>query len=150
MAWTKEEKREYDKKYRELNKIKISEKKKKYRELNNEIAREKDRKYWKQNKDKINLKRRQIYPQIDKSKLKEYQKKWTSSNKDYCNLKSAEWRLQNPERSKEISSRCDKKSSNELRDSYVRERLVQNGFPKESITPELIEVKRIILKTKRL
>jgi hypothetical protein len=150
MAMTKEEKKEYDKKYRELNKIKISKKKKIYRDLNNEIIREKDRKYWQQNKDEINLKRRQRYLKNDNSKLKEYQKKWRSDNKYYCNLKSIEWRLKNPERLKVISSRHDKKMSSELRDSYVRERLVANGFPKESITPELIEVKRIILKTKRL
>lgn len=37
-----------------------------------------------------------------------------------------------------------------LPDSNIRNRLREQGFPKEAITPELIELKRNIIKTTRL
>ena len=68
---------------------------------------------------------------MDKRNRKEYDKKYREANAD------------------KIKNNA-KKSILTIDDRYAKSLLKLNGFPKESITPELIEVKRIILKTKRL
>ena len=100
MAQTKEEKKEYAKKWRKEN----SDKTKEYR-----------RKYYKENL----------------SKFKEYQK---NNPKEYIG-KILEYQ---------------KKNRVILSDVYIKKRLISQGFVKNQITPELIELKRITLKTKRL
>ena len=61
MPWTKEERREYNKKYREANKEKI---------------KEYDKKYKQENKDKINK-----YKQENKEKTKIYKQEWYKKNR---------------------------------------------------------------------
>ena len=62
-------------------------------------------------------------------------KKYRENNKEKLNIKS-----------KKYSTIV----RNELADSYVKLQLTAQGFLKDQITPELIELKRIMLKTKRL
>ena len=100
MAWIKEEKREYDRKYRAENAEKIKAEKAKYRAENAEKIKASQAKYCAENAEKIKARRA--------------------------------------------------KSIAELKDVYVEEMLRRQGFKNEQITPELIELKRITLKTTRL
>jgi hypothetical protein len=56
------------------------------------------------------------------------------------------WRLNNPEKRNDY----EKRRRIKIVDNYVKTNLIAKGFPKETITPELIEVQRLIIKTKRL
>ena len=134
MAWTKEQAALYAKQYREKNKEILDENKKQYRE---------------KNKENILIRRREIYLK-DKEKIKQQQKVYREKNKESIYKKIREWQLNNPEKVRASSNLKSKKRIKELKNDYVVKTLVSQGFPKESITPELIEVKRIILKTKRL
>ena len=93
-------------------------------------------------------------------KHKEYKKKFKDENLDwqkkynnkyYQNHKKkykelgALWIKKNPEKLKEISLN---RASN-CTDCYVKGLLKLNGFKKDQITSELIELKRMIIKTKR-
>jgi len=62
------------------------------------------------------------------------------------NKNKIKYDLLNPEKAKERSIKAIKVLGN----SYLNKCLTQKGFTKEQITPELIEVQRIIIKTKRL
>ena len=82
-------------------------------------------------------------------------------------LYSIEYRKNNPEKSKLSDKKYRQKEEvkvkrktqsnmyqenlrNELGDLYVKQQLKSIGFKNEQITPQLIELKRITLKTKRL
>ena len=134
MAMSKEEKAEYMRKYREANKEKINNQKL----ISNKKFREKNPEYFKESSKKF----REKNPEYSKNKNKINYKK----NKEYYTKKSFLYNKENKEKiNKNANNRTEK-----LTDGYVKNKLKQSGFPKESITPELIEVKRIILKTKRL
>ena len=115
MVRTKDERRDYMRKYRAENPEKIKSKKAKYRAENAE-------------------------------KIKSYRAKWGAENPEKIKASKAEWFAKNAE--KEKARRA--KSIAELKDGYVEERLRSQGFKSEQITPELIELKRITLKTTRL
>ena len=93
---------------------------------------------------------------MTKEENREYHRKYRAENPEKIKAiraKSAKYRAENAEWSaffaeKERARRA--KNIAELKDVYVEEKLRQQGFPKESITPELIELKRITLKTTRL
>lgn len=75
---------------------------------------------------------------------------------DKCKqVDTAEWKKGRDERErkeKEYRKGYNKRKSNELLDGYIKTLLASEGFPRESIkqNPELIETKRLIIKTKRL
>ena len=91
-----------------------------------------------------------------KEEKAEYMRKYRAENPEKVKatrVKRAKYRAENAEWSaffaeKERARRA--KNITELKDVYVEETLRRQGFPKESITPELIELKRITLKTTRL
>ena len=79
---TKEEKREYDKKYQQSNKEKIKKQK---------------HEYYLANKEEI-LKRTHEYQQTNKEKKKEYDKKYQQVNKEKCAEATKRWQHKNPEK----------------------------------------------------
>lgn len=79
-------------------------------------------------------------------KIKANQAKYCAENPEKIKASRAKWFAKNAE--KEKARRA--KSIAELKDVYVEETLRIQGFKKEQITPELIELKRITLKTSRL
>ena len=130
MAWTKEERAEYNRKWRAENAEKIKEQKAKYNKENSE-------------KRKASLK---AWQKSNPEKLKEIQARCYSKNKESIREVQKIWQKANPDKLKARESRRRENLSN----SYVKKVLRFAGFPKESITLELIELKRITLKTSRL
>lgn len=82
----------------------------------------------------------------NREKIKKWYKLWANNNAEKLREKKKQWADNNTEKLRELS----KKKREILLDTYVKSRLRRNGFPKEAITPELIEVQRLIIKTKRL
>jgi len=72
MPYTTEQRREYNKKYREENKEKIKEQRKKFREKNKEKLKKQKNKYYKENKEKLKKKHKK-YREENREKIKEYQ-----------------------------------------------------------------------------
>ena len=130
MAWSKEERREYGIKYRAENAEKIKEARAKYNKENSE-------------KRKASLK---AWQKSNPEKLKEIQASHYSKNKESIREVQKIWRKANPDKLRDKESRSRENLSNR----YVKQVLRYAGFPNESITPELIELKRITLKTSRL
>ena len=81
MPYSKEKKREYDKKYRELNKEKKRECNRKYNEKNKEKRAECDRRYRELNKEKKRECNRK-YRELNKEKIADYRRKHREENKE--------------------------------------------------------------------
>ena len=76
---------------------------------------------------------------------------WKEKNKELSIRLCKEWREKNKEKVKINHLNNERNLREKLSYSYVRRQLIQhNGFPKEYITDELIEFKRIQIKLKRL
>lgn len=82
----------------------------------------------------------------NKEKVKQYQKEWYENNKEKAKQNNNEWR----ENNKEKSNQYYKKARNDFKPYYIIDKLKQQGFNKEQITPELIEEKTNIIKVKRI
>ena len=130
MAWTKEEIKAYKAKYRKENAEKIKAGKDKYYVDNAEKVKTRVAKYRAENAEKV----------------KAGKAKWRTENAEKEKVRKAKWYSENSEKVRGFR----KKNSDELKDVYIKERLRRQGFPNESISPELIELKRITLKTTRL
>jgi hypothetical protein len=87
-----------------------------------------------------------LYREKTKSKAKEYADKYYKTNTLKAIERVNNFLIKNPNYAKESS----KKTVNTATDCYIKVKLKSKGFSKEQITPELIEVQRIIIKTKRL
>lgn len=95
---------------------------------------------------------------MTKEERKAYNKSYREKNIDKIKQQSKEYsilniekiRLKEKNRNKDTVREREKRYVNEANDLYIKKRLKSQGFPKESITPELIELKRITLKTTRL
>jgi len=124
---------------------KISEKK--YRETGK--ARENWKKWAKQNKDKLKEKNK-IYREKNKEKIKAKRnlKIWESQTKIYYK----KYREKNKINILKSSRKYTKKLVDNLDEKYCKYLLKEQGFTTEQIeqNQELIEVKRLIIKTKRL
>jgi len=114
-----------------------------------EKIKENKRNWYHRNKEKVNAKK------------KDYAKKWYIKSKERLKVKNginkdriSEWHKQNYSLNKEsliLNSKLKQKQYIEnLNDVYVKNLLKNLGFKSEQITPELIELKRITLKTERL
>ena len=79
-----------------------------------------------------------------REQVKENKKNWYKANLEKEKEKSRIWDINNPEKVKEKARRW--KEENPL---YFKLALKKQGFPEERITPELMELKRMIIKTKR-
>mgnify|MGYP006898375904 CR=1 FL=1 len=84
--------------------------------------------------------------ETEEEKKRKYSIKWYKKNKKKAKRKLKNWRKKNPQKRKELESKPIKN----LADSYVKKLLADRGFPKESITSELIETQRLIIQIKRL
>jgi hypothetical protein len=101
----------------------------KWQEANREIVKESNRKWRRTNHEKV----------------KESNRKWRRANPEKVKEHISKWRRANPEKAKEYIRRRVVNCYN----NYVRTNLIQAGIPSEQITPELIEIKRTIIKIKR-
>ena len=101
------------------------------------------------------------YRENNTEKLKEYLREYRKNNPEKEKERKRKWRENNPEKIKEYkkdyyknNTEKEKERSREycenLHPSYVKHNLKQLGYTEEEITPELIEVKKETLKTKRL
>ena len=107
MSYSKEKKKEYDKKYREQNKERIIERSKKYYEENNEKKKEYNRKHYEQNKEK-RKEQHQKYREENKQKIKEQSKKYYEKNKEKIKEQSKEYYEKNKEKVIKRTSQRDK------------------------------------------
>jgi hypothetical protein len=121
-------------------------------------------KWRKENIEKVKAKNKR-YVEKNKDKIKIYSAEWRKNNPESQRRTSSNWRKNNPEKAKEKDKRYRlnnrekvkkrKKNErdlqiNELKDSYIKTQLYNKGFKLNEVTTELIEVQRLIIKTKRL
>ena len=83
---------------------------------------------------------------MTKEEKREYMRKWRAENAEKIKTHNTKYRAKNAENIKTSNA----KATSSLASHYVKRILVSQGFKNEQITPELIELKRITLKTTRL
>jgi len=105
---TKEEKKEYMKKWRENNKEEISIKAKKQYQNNKEEINEKHKEYRKNNKDKLSEYAKE-YRENHKEEASEYQKEYRENNKEELDKYNKEWRENNKDKLSEYTKEYNKK-----------------------------------------
>tara|TARA_R110001599_G_scaffold81062_1_gene218876 strand:- start:191 stop:649 length:459 start_codon:yes stop_codon:yes gene_type:complete len=88
---TPEERKEYNKEWRENNKEKIEEYKKKWSENNKEEIKENKKKYYENNKEKI-IEQQKEYQKINKEKIQEYKKKYKQTPLAIKNNRITNWK----------------------------------------------------------
>tara|TARA_R110002126_G_scaffold40007_1_gene117958 strand:+ start:319 stop:891 length:573 start_codon:yes stop_codon:yes gene_type:complete len=88
MPQTKEEKKQYQKEYREKNKEILSQKQKEHRKNNIELYRQKDKEDYQKRKNTLNHKE---YQENNKDKKRERDKLYYQKNKDKKNQQRKEW-----------------------------------------------------------
>jgi uncharacterized Zn finger protein (UPF0148 family) len=86
------------------------------------------------------------YSEINRERLRENHKKFISKNPEANKIYKKKYRVIQSDAERDYL----KKSIETLKDFYIKRALKAKGFEKEQITTELIEVQRIIIKTKRL
>lgn len=114
------------------------------------------------NRDKIKKYSRSQYVK-NPEKLKERAKEWQLNNPEKYKERKKEWLLNNPGKDKESRNKWKCKNPEKVKENsknqrkslntcYIKKTLKLSGFTTEQINenPELIEVKRLIIKTKRL
>ena len=89
---------------------------------------------------------------LDKNKTREYNRKWRDSNKDRCIEYGKINRQKHSDKIKQTRLAKLAIDIADLSDRYVKARLYGAGYPTCVINnnPELIELKRLTLKFKRL
>lgn len=117
-----------------------------------------------QTKEEKKAYRREYYL-LNKEKENAYAKKWNLENDVYKKQKEKElraackeenylrvtfWQKENREKYNTVHKKNAALYRNEIAPSYAKDLLKKQGFKAEQITPELIELKRITLKTTRL
>ena len=92
------------------------------------------------------------FRQNNPEKCAELQKTWRQNNPEKYKEHKKKYRKKNPEWNKVQKRKNYMKSIENLSDRYLKARLKANGFENEIINtrPELIELEKIIIKTKRL
>lgn len=65
------------------------------------------------------------------------------------NNKKYELKLENKVKRLEGKKRYNDRWCKELTEGYIKHQLIQRGFPKQSIKPELIEEKKLLIQLKR-
>lgn len=139
MGWTPEKSREYYLK----NKESIKSKSKLWKQRNKEKAKNNQRKWAKENKDKIAVYAKK-YGVKAKDKIKKYLKEYAQKNKNKMNIKSKKWRSENKPYFKKYSQAAIKNISN----NYIRQLYFRSGI--KINTPDIFEIKRNIIKLKRI
>jgi len=116
----------------------------KYAKENREKKRAADKKYRLNNKEKISKKAHE-YHKKNKEKRNTYALDRYYADHDKNKQRSLIWQRENREHYNERKSLAVKNLST----GYCTDILKQKGFPKEQITPELIEAQRALIKLKR-
>lgn len=101
---------------------------------------------------KCNCKRGKKYRLENIQFIKDINKKYALENKEKLKEYYFKYRLENKEKitEKRRSIGYDKKYRADINDTYIKRQLIAQGFKTFEITPELIELKRVIIKTIRL
>ena len=114
------------------------------------VCSNKENKLYKlQNPEKI-IEYGKLYQLKNKEKVKVWLNTYRLKNLQKVQAAKKRCILKNPEKYKIIQKKSRIKVIAELKDCYIKDKLVRQGFPPNSITSELIEVKRLIIKTQRL
>lgn len=134
------------------NKVRSYENSKEWRSLNPDKVKKNEKRYRERNKEKRKIIRKEWY-KLNRNKEYESHKNWINNNPDYL-PKRAKQRKQYASNNKDMINEYQKNYQTIIRenltDGYVLNYLRIKGFNKEDITPELIEVQRLLTKTKRL
>jgi hypothetical protein len=108
-----------------------------------------NRRYIIENKHRLSAARKKYY--IDnKQRIKALNKEWKLKNKDKLKILAKEYRNKNKIKINISKFRCYEYYRDSLADNYVKGSLRQEGVSDKNITPALIEIKRLFLKTNRL
>ena len=137
--------KECQKIYRNLNVDKFKESAKLYRELNKHKWKE----YHEKNKEK-NLKRLHEYQIINKEKIKAREKVYRKNNKDTIKKRLKDYNSVNKEKLRISRSIYFIENKNNLTDVYIRGLIQSKNKNLKNIPQEIIELKRIQIKTLRL
>ncbi len=143
--WCKECARKNNKVYRDKNKEKIRKKNKAYYKENKEEIIENNKAYREENKEEMK-KKAKVYYEENKEEKREKAKAYYEENKEEMIEKGRVYYRENKEEMREKGRERVLK----LPDYYVRMCLKSQGIDASLITPELIELKRAILKVTRI
>lgn len=136
--------------------------KKGYKLKNKEIIKIKDKLYRNNNIDKIKERHRANYYKDHKKTLENDRLK-RIKNRDRINARLIKWKKENPDKKQANDKRYYKNHYDAIRkynlshgkklregiaDPYVKQKLKRDGF--KIITPELIELKRVLIKANRI
>lgn len=130
---TKEERREYNRKYYKENPQRIREIQRKYRGKNAEKERERVLKYYKENLEKV----------------KEKQRKCREKNPKEIRERDRKYYEENPGKIREIQRKSWQKSTENITDAYVKRR-IRAYCGLKSISQDVIESTKMYIKVKRL
>ena len=116
--------------------------------MTKEAEREYKRRYREANKERI-LAREKAYREANKERVAIKNKKYREANKD--KIKAIQKTYREANRKKESARQRDWERANikAIGASYCANRLKKQGFTPDQITPELIEVKRQLIKINR-
>ena len=145
----KEKTKEYALVYYEQNKEDILKRTKGYYSNNPEKFKEYQKEYRTNNLEKVII-RNKIYKEKNKEKFKILDSEYREKNKEKLKNNSKKWREENELEIKKKKQLEHKNNCDNLTDFYVKNLLIRIGFDRNLITPELIKLKRITLKTTRL
>ena len=129
---------------RKLDYKKHKDKIKEYRDLNKERIRETEKSHYKKNKKRLNAESREYYKK-NRDKILELTKKYQEENKDKIRQKAKIYYKKNK---KKRNAKC-REYAEELSDGYIAVRIGISAKDIKYIPPELIELKRNIIKLKR-
>lgn len=145
----REKQKNYSLTYYEQNKKHILERTRGYYLNNPNKFKEYQKEYLKNNLDKV-TNRNKNYREKNIEKFKILDAEYRKKNKERLKRQQKEWRELNKDEIKNKKKLDHQYNCNNLTDFYVKSTLVRIGFNRNEITPELIELKRITLKTTRL
>jgi restriction endonuclease Mrr len=110
-----------------------------------EASRIRQQKWTSKNPEK-SKKNKKKYREANLEKYRECCKKWSEANPERVKELNKKWRAGNLEKIRAL----DTLSVKELKDGYLKSLLRMQGFKNKNITNELIQLKKIIIKTQRL
>jgi len=139
----KEEKREYDKKYRLINKDKRRESEIRYRIKHKKELVEKNKLYRFTNNEKEKLRHRK-YKINNKLKIKEYNKQWREINREIKRNKDKEYKLNNKEKIKEQTKKDTIKNKEKNHQKYLKQKeiIIKRSAKFRIEHPEKIKIYR--------
>ena len=127
-------KKEYDKKYREEHKEEKKIKSKEYYQNNTEKVLKRNKKYRENHKGELKIKAKE-YRKNNKEELKEYNKKWRKEHEEELKIKTKEYRKNNKEKKRETDKKWrenHKEETKEYRQSRKEETKKYNKKYKEN------------------